>query len=286
MTSIPTAKVKTSKTRLSLSWLVPLFALLITLVLFFNWWMNQGVAIRLAFQDAGGLTVNSPIMYRGAIVGRIENIALSSDSDSVQIHARLSPSATDLAREGSQWWVVQPSVSLQGVQGLDTIVGPRYIEVMPGNGDPVFSFVGLQNGTPQQGKPFTLVTSSADNLTIGAPVYYRGVEVGLITNLEIADDSTTVRVGCSVQHRYAPLVRTNSKFWNISGIRVDADFLGIDFQAGPVTSWIKGGIAFATPTQFGDIAPEGFAFSIAEERNDDWLEWAPHIELEKEANAK
>ena len=35
----------------------------------------------------------------------------------------------------------------------------------------------------------------------------------------------------------------------------------------------------ATPTSSGDIAPDGFAFTLLEEFEDAWLEWTPEIDL-------
>ena len=270
----------------SLSWVVPIVAILITAFLFLRWWSNQGPAITITFENTAGLTIDSPIMYRGTIVGRVEAITLTSDTNRVEVLARLQPSAASLAKEGSQWWIVRPSVSLQGVQGLDTIVGPRYIEVLPSNGEVCFSFIGLQNSIPYAGKQISLVATSADNLTVGAPLYYRGVEVGQVTALDLADFSSTVRIICNVKERYAPLVRTNSKFWNISGISLDATLLGIDLRAGPLTSWIKGGIAFATPNVLGDVAPDGYAFSIEQKVDEDWIEWSPEIDLRIETGTQ
>ena len=215
-------------------------------------------------------------------MGRVETISLSENAQEVIVQARLHPSASLLAKEHSKWWIVRPSVSLQGVQGLDTIVGPRYIAVMPGGGEEQFSFAGLTGAVPTNSKLFTLVATSADNISIGAPIFYRGIEVGEITSINLASDSSTVRLECSILVRYAPLVRINSKFWNVSGIHIDANLLGIDLHAGPITSWIKGGVSFATPTRIGDIAPSGYAFTLEGDVDEEWLEWSPVIELDVE----
>jgi paraquat-inducible protein B len=272
---------KTTKT-VSLTWIVPLIAIVITIFLFVQWKLSQGPLLTITFEDAIGITTESPVIYRGTVVGRIETISLGENAQEVVVQARLDSSATILAKEHSKWWIVHPSVSLQGVQGLDTIVGPRYITVMPGNGKEQFSFVGLSSAVPTNSKLFSLITISADNISIGAPIFYRGIEVGEITSINLANDTSTVRLECSILVRYAPLVRTNSKFWNVSGIHIDANLLGIDLRAGPITSWIKGGVSFATPTSVGDIAPDGYAFTLERDVDEDWLEWSPVIDLDTE----
>ena len=278
--------VNNPKKTLSLTWVVPLIAIIITATLFLRWKLQQGPQITITFDDASGLTTESPIIYRGTIVGRVENIILNETATGVVVHARLETSATLLAKENTKWWVVHPSVSLQGVQGLDTLVGPRYIQVKPGTGETTFSFIGSEHEVSHQGKVFTLITSSADNVTIGAPLFYRGVEVGAITSIDLANNASTVRLQCTVEQRYAPLIRINTKFWNVSGIRIDANLLGIDFRAGPLTSWIKGGVSLATPNRFGDVAPEGYAFTLHHDLDKDWLEWSPEIELSQNSVSK
>ena len=277
---MPSAIVKdASKNTISLTWLVPLIAIAVVLILFLRWKMNQGPQITITFQNINGLTSESPILFRGTIVGRVENITLNNDASSVLVTARLNPSAKSLAKENSEWWIVRPSVTLQGIQGLDTIVRPRYIEVEPGSGEPSVTFVGSENTVLSNGKLFTLITTSADNVTVGAPLFYRGIEVGSISSITLSENASTVQLSCVIQDYYAPLIRTNTKFWNVSGIHIDANLLGIDFRAGPITSWIKGGISIATPNAIGDIAPEGYAFTLEQDVDEDWLGWSPEIDL-------
>ncbi len=277
---VPAAlEIKSTKRALSLAWVVPLVAIIITVVLFLQWQIQRGPLIKVTFKDANGLTTQSPIVYRGTIVGRVEHIELNNNATEVVVYARLDASAEMLAKEHSSWWVVKPTVSLQGVQGLDTIVNPRYIQVKLGNGNPTYEFIGSEHALPENDSSFTVITTSADNVSVGAPIFYRGIEVGEISSINLSDNATTVMLTCNIQQRYIPLVRTNTIFWNVSGIQIDATLLGVDLRAGPLTSWIKGGIAFATPNQLGDLAPEGYAFTLESDFDDEWLEWTPEIEL-------
>ncbi len=277
---MPSAIVKdASRKNVSLTWLVPLIAITVVLILYGRWKINQGPQITITFQNINGLTIDSPILFRGTIVGRVEKITLNNGATSVLVTARLNPSAKTLAKEHSEWWVVRPSVTLQGIQGLDTIVRPRYIQVEPGKGDPSFTFVGSEHPILSSGKYFTLITTSADNVTVGAPLFYRGIEVGSVSLITLSENASTVQLQCVIQEGYVPLIRTNTKFWNVSGIHIDANLLGIDLRAGPITSWIKGGISIATPNNLGDIAPEGYAFTLEQDVDEDWLEWSPEIDL-------
>ena len=96
---------------------------------------------------------------------------------------------------------------------------------------------------------------------------------------DLSKIAATVRIQCIVEQRFTPIIRTNTKFWNVSGIRIDTNLLGIDLRAGPLTSWIKGGVACATPTRLGDLAPEDFAFTLEHDLDKDLLDWSPEIDL-------
>ena len=278
--TVPTANViKHKNYAISLSWCIPAITIAVSLVLYVRWELSKGPIVIIKFENASGLTVESPIVFRGAVVGRVGNIELSEDMSHVIVEARLEPSANGLAVEGTTWWIVKPTVSLEGISGLDTIVGPRYIELFIGSGKPTFSFTGSKHAVHADVKRFTLITNSANNISIGSPLYYRGVEAGLITDITLSADAKTVRLKVFVHRNYAPIVRTNTKFWNESGISIDAGFTGLSIHSGPLTSWIKGGISMATPNRFGDIAPEGYAFTIADEFEEEWLEWSPTIAL-------
>ncbi len=102
----------TTKT-VSFPWIVPLIAIAITLFLFVQWKLSQGPLLTITFKNANGITTESPIIYRGIIVGRIETISLGNNAQEVIVQARLDSSATLLAKEHSKWWIVRPSVSLQ-----------------------------------------------------------------------------------------------------------------------------------------------------------------------------
>ncbi len=280
MNDTPTAKLqKKQNERLSSAWLVPAIAIVLSAFLFIRWELSKGPLIKITFDDVSGITIDSPIMYRGAIVGRVEDISLLENNSKIIVNARLEKTASGLATQGSTWWIVRPSVSLQGVSGLDTIIGPRYIQVLLGDGEPAFTFEGSSELVPIAGTSFSLISDNAEDVAVGTPIYYRGIEIGTVTTIELSQNVATVRINFSIQDIYSPIVRTNSKFWNVSGISLDAGLTGISLHAGPLTSLIRGGVTMATPNTLGEIAPEGYGFELLDTYEDEWLEWSPEINL-------
>jgi hypothetical protein len=85
------------------------------------------------------------------------------------------------------------------------------------------------------------------------------------------------RVGLNIQRRYATLVRSNSVFWNASGISATLDLKGLEVHTGSIASILAGGVAFATPDSPGHEVKPGSVFRMHDEVKDAWLEWSPLI---------
>lgn len=288
---IPTARVSAKQNaNISAAWIVPILAAIVGVVLLLQWMHARGPLVTITFEDTQGLTIDAPIMYRGAIVGRVENVQLSADTSRVIVSARLHATSQELAREGTRWWIVHPEVSFEGITGLDTLISPRYLTLSVGTGKPSLSFAGVATSVMAQeqmsGTKFTIITDSISGITQSTPVYYRGIIVGAVSNIQFAPNAIAVLIDVVVKNEFANLIRTNTKFWSVSGLDLDVGFTGVSMNIGPVTSLLKGGIQFATPDQAGEIAPAGYGFTLEKEMDEDWLEWAPELPLSRDLDNK
>jgi hypothetical protein len=122
-----------------------------------------------------------------------------------------------------------------------------------------------------------LDAASRLGLVRGAPITYRGLEVGRVSNVGLSGDGTTVKVHAVVDAEYAELVRANSKWWAIGGIKLDANLRGVQIAIDSVSAWIRGGIAFATPEEPGERVVTGHRFVLEAEPQPEWLGWQPRI---------
>ncbi|MBW2447324.1 MAG: MCE family protein, partial [Deltaproteobacteria bacterium] len=77
-------------------------------------------------------------------------------------------------------------------------------------------------GSGHSGVRVVLVAPTQGSLSEGAPIHYRGHVVGEIGDTRFSADSRLVEADAWIEYRYAKLVRTNTRFWNSSGIDVDA----------------------------------------------------------------
>ena len=243
----------------------------------------SGPTITIYFQSADGLEQeNSYIKYRGANIGEVKSMELTKDKKYVAVKAKLELFAADMARQGSQFWMVQPEVSVGSIKGLRTIVSGNYITVEPGHGPPTNEFIALNEApaAPIKSVDVTLLTSDLGAMQKQTPILYRGVQVGEIMDFKLADDARHVLLHGRIHEEYAPLLRTDSKFWNAGGIDVHIGlFSGAQISAESASTVLSGGIAFATPTNYGDAATNGTVFGLADKADDEWKKWDPAIPL-------
>jgi paraquat-inducible protein B len=280
---LPRARVTRSRWA-PVVWVVPLVAAIIAAFLIYNRISEYGPEIIIRFRDGSGIKVaQTPIRYRGVQVGEVTAIALSEDQRHVEVKARLQSSAASIAREGSVFWIVRPEVGIGNITGLATVLSGPEIQALPGTGEPSSEFTGLESapaGLELRGLKILVRTSQLGSLQRHSPVYYRGVEVGVVQDATLTPDATAVHVHVLIRQAYAPLVRANSVFWNASGVSVSGGLIrGVEVKLESLRSLAAGGINFATPSANARAAREGHVFPLHATDKKEWLTWAPKIAL-------
>ena len=237
---------------LSWVWIAPVAAAAVVLWLAWRGLAARGPEITIDFKDASALTPGqTPIKYKGVDVGRVEAIGLSRDMSHVLVHARMVRTVEPYLAEGARFWIVQPRVGAQGITGLTTLISGAYIEMYPGRGEAQSRFIGLAEPPllqpDTQGRSFTLLTPDVGSLLPGAPVTYRGLEVGEIEGSELTATNRQVRVVAFVRAPYDRLVHPQSRFWTEGGIDLTAGPQGLRVQLSSWQQLLAGGVAFDTP---------------------------------------
>ncbi len=284
----PEAVVRGGRPRFPVVWVAPLVAALVSAYLLFEQLHDLGPMITLRFQDGSGLKAGqTDIQYRGVPVGQVKTVELSEDGRRVEVRARLRRSAAALAREGSLFWVVRLKGDIENLANLGTVISGAYIEVRPGSGPARNEFDG-QDKPPvvagEAGLGIVLRASRAGSLRTNSPVYYRGVEVGKVQANQLSADSSEVEILVAIEPRYAQLVRQGSRFWNVSGVKVDFGlFKGLSIDMQSLHTLAMGGVSFATPDGSGP-ARNGTVFHLHEQANPAWLAWKPRIKLNPDAS--
>lgn len=249
--------------------------------------MSSGgsTTVQLEFPAGEGLEVGDRARYRGIAVGEVTQIELATSLDRVMIEVRLVGASQSLARAGTQFWIERPRVDLTEVRGLDTLLGGRYIAVEPAtsSGPRQTYFVGLAEPPPlpkhDGSLEIELDAPSRMGVVRGAPISYRGLEVGRVSNVGLAEDAASVKVRAVIDAQYTELVRENTKWWAVGGLEFDASLRGVNLSMESLSSWIRGGIAFATPPSPGEQAVTGHRYMLERQPLPEWLNWQPRIAI-------
>ena len=264
----PVAEPVLRKSRgFSLVWIVPIVAAAVGLWLFVTTVMNRGPLISVTFVTAEGLEAGKTrVKYRDVDVGKVEAVRVTGDLTGVVVEARMEKSFAPHLTDKTRFWVVRPRVGVSGVTGLGTLLSGAYLEVEPDEGESARSFVGLEEPplirSDVAGTEFELVAESLGSVNRGAPVYYRGFEVGQILGHRLSDDAKRFEIPIFVRSPHDKLVSTESRFWDVSGIRFRAGADGIDLQVASLTSLIAGGVEFSSPDGAKERATAGATFTL------------------------
>jgi paraquat-inducible protein B len=241
--------------------------------------------IRIAFENAQGLLEGqTQLRYRGIPVGVVEKITPSKTK--VEVVARLETGYDFLRRETSSFVLVRPQISLDGISGLEALVSGVYIECVPGpRGRLAQSFVGSSRedlSQENEGDFRVVITASATSVTVGAPIYYRGIRAGQVEQKELSADGRGVQLVASIREPYNRLIRENTKFWDVSGLKASLGFFFIKVPTERLDSLIRGGIAFATPNNpdMGPAVSAGHEFVLNKDPRREWLRWSPTFPLQ------
>ncbi len=275
-----------SSTNSLLVWIVPIIALLVGGYMVLKEVSGQGPQITIIFENGAGIEAGkTSLEHKGLKVGTVESVVLSSDLSRVEAIVSLQKSAKGLAREGSKFWILRPEIGIEGISGLGTLISGPTIQVSPGVG-PFQKEFTAESRPPLEGSDlgyhYTLRVDQLGSLKPGSPVLYRQFKVGEVVETQLAPDATAVLVKILINSPYDKLVRTDSVFWNASGIAMKVGLLGAKIQTDSLQSILSGGIMFATPYEdetLAELAPANTEFPLHPELDEDWLEWNPSIPL-------
>lgn len=220
-----------------------------------------------------------PLKYQGVKVGEVMLTVPDFDKERVEVIARILPEyVNQLTTSGTYYWMVKPQIGLNGVKNLGAIVS-QYIAVEPGKGKASKVFDLNDFPKVENGVEFTLQSETRGSIKPGTPILYRDIEVGRVTDVELGTFADRVISTIQIDPHYAYLVRSNSVFWNVSGLDVQIGLSGANIKAGTVDSLIRGGITFSTPEgkQLQPQAEAGQSFYLNTSAEENWKKWRTPI---------
>jgi paraquat-inducible protein B len=264
-----TAKIQV-KRGFSIVWLVPIVALAIGGWLAYKAITEKGPTITITFQNAEGLEAGkTKIKFKDVEIGRIEHIALDDEVSKVLVTAKMIKGSEPYLTDQTKFWVVRPRISGGSVSGLGTVLSGAYIGIDGSKaGTSTHTFTGLEVPPVvtigQPGRHFVLHAETLGSLDIGAPVYYRQIQVGQVVSYGFDKDGKAVDVKIFIEAPHHARVTENTRFWNSSGFDVTLNAQGLKIDTQSMVSIINGGIAFDVlkDTPPGEEAKENTTFFL------------------------
>ncbi len=253
----------------SLIWIVPILALIVTLGLAWNAFASRGTLISVEFSDATGITPGeTALKFREITVGKVESVRFTPNLAKVVVNIRVDKDIAGFIDAEAEFWIVRPQVSAQGISRLDTVLTGAFIEGFwdDKSETPKRNFVGMDRmpltRVGEKGTWIVLSSDTSKGLTEGAPITFRGVQVGTLQNLRLADDDETVLADAFVFAPHDDRLTTATVFWDTSGFSVSLGPQGVALNVSSVASLLQGGVEFATLTSGGKPVPQGYVFDL------------------------
>ncbi|GAA5187841.1 MlaD family protein [Ferrimonas gelatinilytica] len=215
---------------------------------------REGRAFLLEHDSLEGAGVGAPVRFRGVPVGEVVEVTLTDEG--VQSRIWIDAPYHQRVRQDAAFWL-QSAVEVEADLAKLSVRSRPLADILSGG----IAFSGGE-GTEAAGQSrfalavsesaaksgprvhLSLQTETPAGLAAGASVLYRDLEVGTIESLSLGKDGVTVQVG--IERRYQHLINTDTRFWHHSGIKVEGSLAGINIQAAPLTTLLRGGLSFDT----------------------------------------
>ena len=261
MNDLPLAKVRPAS-NWSAIWVLPLIALLIGGWLGWRAYNEAGIEIQVMFASGDGIQPGkTEVIFKGMPIGKVIALELDDSGERRGVRATLEMDkrVEQHLRTNTRFWLVKPSVSLAGITGLETLVSGNYITASPGDGEPTREFTALSEPPPladsAPGLHLTLKAERLGSLNRDSPVFYKQIQVGRVKSYALVEEQNLIEVKVFIEPQFASLVRKHTRFWNASGVSIDAGLSGVTVRTESLASIVAGGIAFATPEHRKDSPP-------------------------------
>jgi paraquat-inducible protein B len=258
---------------LSFVWLVPVLALALSLGLAWKTFADRGVLIEITFLSASGVTPGeTTLRYRDVVIGTVEQVTFTPDLSHVLVRARVDKDVAPFLDKDTQFWVVRPRVTSQGISGLSTVLSGVYIEGawdQQVKGEPQQHFVG-GDGPPlvqpgREGNRITLLATDGSLITEGAPVFYHGIEVGRLERPRLTLSSDAIVVDAFIDAPHDRRLNSATRFWDTSGFEVSLTSAGLSVDFKSIASLLAGGVEFDSIFEGGEPVSAGYVYNVYED---------------------
>lgn len=209
---------------------------------------GRGIAISIELPDNSQIKANSAIKYRGIDIGQITNVVLSSDHSKIIATAAIQPDYTDMLNTKTSFLIQEGKLSLTGAKNLGNFLTGNYLTIKPGDGLVSRHFVAYrENQFNEQNRlslPLKLVASQSFGLSAGTAIRYRGIQVGVISQVQLGKNE--VEFDLLIDKKYSHLIRANNRFFITGSAKAELTDSGLNITVPPMSQLLSGSISFTS----------------------------------------
>lgn len=185
---------------------------------------SKGLNISLQAKDLGGISIGSQIIYKKIPIGEVYNYKLNDDAKSVTIQASIQDEYSHIITNQSRFWNVSglgASIGFSGVdvrlESLSALLGGSIAVDSPDGGEPVDKDTKFRLypdlKTAGRGIPVRISVPDDNKISsTGAPIMYRGIEIGQVTDLSLSKGREQIIASAAIQPAFSDLLKSGSKF--------------------------------------------------------------------------
>ncbi|WP_448213975.1 MlaD family protein [Colwellia sp. MEBiC06753] len=213
---------------------------------------QQRLSFEILLPSAKGVKVGTRILYRGEVAGAIHQI--KHIDGQVKLTAGLFPEFDFMLKQGSQFWLVEASLSLAGLNDTDALFGGNYFSVNVGSGAATDQFVGYLSAPKKplnaEGLQIAINASAGGSLAPSSPISYRGITVGQIDNVALAQDGKQVLINATIDEKHRHLIGNDTRFYQAGGVTVIGGLGNFSVKTESASTMLTGGISFYNSSSF------------------------------------
>ncbi|MEA1916317.1 MAG: MlaD family protein [Campylobacterota bacterium] len=235
--------------------------------------------VSLKLKSASGVKVGSNIVYKGIDIGYVKTIQIRDDA--LHVELKIEQKYKHFINKNTLFWVRNFSLGLGGIKNGSALLGSK-IGIFPGV-DAKFhnSFEALDSAPPisygKKGLRVIVKSNRKSSLEAGAPLYYRQMQIGVLEEYYLSEDSTSINMVLFIDPCYAYLIRKNSIFYNATALGFDVSLTGIKVETETLTSMINGALVVVTPEIPLEEVTNMSSFELVNDADSTWLNWKPKL---------
>lgn len=186
--------------------------------------VSQGLNIKLKSRDLGGVSVGSQIVYKKIPIGEVYSYQLDEDAKSITIQANIQDQYRHIINNRSRFWNVSgigASIGFEGVdvrlESMSALLGGAIAVDSPDDGEPVEENTEfrLYKDLKTAGRGIAVKIVLPDDSKIsgeGAPIMYRGIEIGQVTDLSLSEGREVILASAAIQPAFSDMLTTGTRF--------------------------------------------------------------------------